>query len=115
VYGIALQASGDPTTAATLTAQVYVAAWRSAPAFDALQGGPGGWLADLTEAKLTVVPGQGRRPRYATSRSLGLAGGGAKRGAANRTGRSKSVTRAGATVNRASLSADGIGRGRPHD
>jgi DNA-directed RNA polymerase specialized sigma24 family protein len=75
VYGIALQACGDTAKAEALTTEVYVAAWKSAPAFDALAGSPGTWLADLAEARLTVIPRQGRRPRYARSRSLGLASG----------------------------------------
>jgi RNA polymerase sigma-70 factor, ECF subfamily len=75
VYGIALEACGDTARAEALTTEVYVAAWKSAPAFDALAGSPGRWLADLAQARLTVIPRQGRRPRYATSRSLGLASG----------------------------------------
>jgi DNA-directed RNA polymerase specialized sigma24 family protein len=60
VYGMALSGLGDGARAADVTAQVYVQAWTSAPAFDSARVEPSLWLACLTAREIDVAH---RRPR----------------------------------------------------
>jgi RNA polymerase sigma-70 factor (ECF subfamily) len=63
VFGLALSVIGDPTRAEAVTADVFVAAWRSAPGFATSRSTAGEWLADIAWATLRARHGQVRRIR----------------------------------------------------
>jgi DNA-directed RNA polymerase specialized sigma24 family protein len=61
VYGWALDVLGDPTAAETVTADVFVAAWRSAPRFATSPATTGEWIAGIAWATIRARHGDLRR------------------------------------------------------
>jgi RNA polymerase sigma-70 factor, ECF subfamily len=55
VFGLALSISHDPVRAEEVTADVFVAAWASAPGFASADATASQWLADITWA--TIIAG----------------------------------------------------------
>ncbi|MBA2560312.1 MAG: hypothetical protein H0V07_10595 [Propionibacteriales bacterium] len=52
VFGMALNVSTDRTQAEAMTQEVFVAAWRSAPNFDASVWAPSAWLVSITRKEI---------------------------------------------------------------
>ena len=56
VFGMVLSVVGDRTRAESVTHDVYVAAWRTAPAFGAARRTPGAWLTAIVGGEIRSLP-----------------------------------------------------------
>lgn len=55
VFGMALSVISDKVVAEAVTQEVYVAAWRAAPAFDPSQATASAWLTDIAETEIRLL------------------------------------------------------------